>query len=164
MEVCPVGKCVDNDPSMRRLGKFVGCFLLATFLAFQLVRELNPLAGTWTPVRATLDGTPLGDVQGWRLFLNIETDGYAKAAEYWTCGVARTSYTEGKIKVSPTTLSVHEYQWATGFVNPNPCGELKRLANGNLTMNVATADAKIIVVELARESNAESVFDWAGWQ
>jgi hypothetical protein len=137
---------------------------LATLgVAFSALQEANPLTGSWDVYSATVDGKPVANPQGWRVFLDIDGD-YAEVASYWTCGVKCESFAEGVMVRDGSRIDLYKRVRMTPELEKTPSGYLTRLPNGRLACDISFRDGGSAHVEFFRASNATTIFDLLNWR
>ena len=157
LHVDPVEKWIRNAFQI-----LVGTLVTAYFCVI-VSRECNPYMGTYEVVEATHNGERVPSF-GFRLWLTIDTDGMAKVSDYWTCGVTRTTFCQGRTEVDASEIRVLEESgmWV-GKGAPAPAARFKRLGKGRVGGELATNEGPVQVV-FERVENAETPLDVFGWK
>jgi hypothetical protein len=153
----------DSERAVRLLPRFLIGGTAVIYLIVLSVREFNPIAGTWEPVSAQMNGQSLMDIERWRLWLEIDTNGNGKVATYWVCGVKHTSFVEGQVRVFGDHIDFHDHNVWTGVVSAYPRNRAERLPNGHLTMRLPL-EGGTATVEFVRRSNGSTLLDYLGWR
>ncbi len=153
----------DSERAVRLIARCLIGGTAAIYLVVLAVRECNPIAGSWEPISAQMNGESLKDIERWRMWLDIDTDGYGKVATYWVCGAQHTPFAEGKVRVFGDHIDFHDYDMWTSATSTSPKNRAERLPNGHLAMKLPL-EGGTATVEFARRSNGSTLLDYLGWR
>lgn len=146
---------------VRRFPAFAAGLIVIAFLGHELGREFDPMAGQWSIAHAYVDGVEEPNY-GFRLWLDI-SNGSARIANYWTCGVRCRTFAEGEMEVKSSEIRLYDVDPETLARAKTPNTRLARLPNGHLTFDSYTGEGKPLRLEFYRESNEASFFDLFNW-